>query len=90
MRTVTAVLTISNRKGIYLWDSKKETLFKLVCKNLPKRYLRKFNTFLKKYMKTYMISELDKMVRFSIYLEDKGQWDICQGMINVLKDIGID
>lgn len=81
---------ITNRNGIYLWDDRKKHLFELICKKLPKKYLRKFNAFLKKNIKTYMISELDEMVRFNIYLEDKKQWDICQGMMNVLKDLGIE
>lgn len=81
---------IINRTGIYYWDDIKETSFKKICNNFPRKYLRKMSSFLKNNMKKYMVSELDELVRFNIYLDDKKQWDICQGMINILKDVGIE
>ena len=80
---------IINRCGIYSWNSKMENSFEMICKKLPKKYLRKLNTFLKKIINSYMVSELDEMVRFSIFLEDKKQWDICQGMIKVIDTLDI-
>lgn len=75
---------ISEKKGVYLWDNSQEILFQDVCKILPRRYLKQLYVFLKKTSTNLMVSKLDEMVRFSIYLEEKKQWDICQGMMKVI------
>lgn len=75
---------ISTRNGIYSWDSKQEQIWKQICHCLPKRYLNSFGLFLAKTSSNLMVSPLDEMVRFQIYLEDKRLWDICQGMLGGL------
>lgn len=74
---------ITERTGIYSWDSKEERIWQEICNSLPKRYIQRFCTFLKKISSGLMVSKLDEMVRFRIYLEEKRQWDICQGMMKI-------
>lgn len=75
---------IEQRTGICVWNANTEYIFRNICQNLPVRKKRKLITYLKKQMNRYMVSELDQMTRFNIYLEDKRQWDICQGMLEIL------
>lgn len=51
---------------------------------MPQRYLKQLYKLLEKESKNLMVSKLDEMVRFSIYLKDKKHWDICQGMMGVI------
>jgi hypothetical protein len=69
------------KRGIYSWDRQQEILFCQICRVLPRKFLNQLYTFLNKYSDNLMVSPLDEMVRFSIYLKDKRQWDICQGMM---------
>ena len=80
---------IRERKGIYKWEVGEVTSFRQICCNLPKRYRYILKNLLERETKKYMISRLDEMVRFSFYLKDKQQWDICNGMINILSECGI-
>lgn len=80
---------VTDRCGIYMWDTQQEIVFRSICNSLPKKYRRKLNTFLGRNIKSYMVSELDEMVRFEIYLKDKRQWEICQGMMKVLNETGV-
>lgn len=75
---------IGQRTGIYVRDANTDNIFRNICRNLPLRNKRKLIKYLKKQMDRYMVSELDQMTRFKIYLEDKRQWDICQGMLEIL------
>lgn len=56
---------------------------------IPRRYLRQLYKLLEKESKNLMVSKLDEMVRFSIYLKDKRQWDIYQGMMDVIEALEI-
>lgn len=80
---------ILNRNNIGSWDNETENSFQMICKKLPKKQLRKLNTFLKKQMNSYMVSELDEMVRYSIFRKDEIQYNICQGIMNVIKTFKI-
>lgn len=75
---------IVEKKGIYSWDISQEMIFRNICKVIPQRYLKQLYKFLKKQSKKLMVSKLDEMVRFSIYLEDKRRCDIYQGMMDVI------
>lgn len=75
---------IQTKSGIYSWDNTQKALFQSMCKLMPRRYLKQFYKFLEKESKKLMVSKLDELVRFSIYLQDKRQWDICQGMMEVI------
>lgn len=75
---------ILEKKGIYSWNTSQETSFRNICKIMPKRHLKQLYKFLEKQSKVLMVSKLDEMVRFSIYLEDKRHWDIYQGMMDVI------
>ena len=78
---------VAERKGIYSWDASQEADFRELCQIVPKRYLKSFYSYLKRKSKELMVSKLDEMVRFSIYLKDKQCYDICQGMMAVM-DLG--
>lgn len=75
---------VAERKGIYSWDASQEADFRELCQIVPKRYLKPFNSYLRRKSKELMVSKLDEMVRFSIYLKDKQCYDICQGMMAVM------
>lgn len=75
---------ILEKKGIYSWDTSQETVFRNICKVMPQRYLKQLYKLLEKESKNLMVSKLDEMVRFSIYLKDKRHWNICQGMMGVI------
>ena len=75
---------VAERKGIYSWDASQESNFRELCQLVPKIYLKPFNSYLKRISKELMVSKLDEMVRFSIYLKDKQCYDICQGMMAVM------
>lgn len=75
---------ILEKKGIYSWDTSQENIFRNICKVMPQRYSKQLYNFLERKSKELMVSELDEMVRFSIYIEDKRRWDIYQGMMNVI------
>lgn len=77
---------IRERNGIYNWDAGKAALFKKICYNLPKHYRYILKNFLEQESKKYMVSKLDEMVRYKIYLADIQQWEICQGMLKQLRD----
>lgn len=76
---------VSEKNGVYTWDRNNEILFQDMCKKMPKRYLKQLFRFLEKESENLMVSQLDEMIRFSIYLEDKQRWDICEGMMNVIR-----
>lgn len=75
---------IVEKKGIYSWDISQEMIFRNICKVIPQRYLKQLYKFLRKQSKELMVSKLDEMVRFSIYLEDKRRCDIYRGMMDVV------
>ena len=79
---------ISERQGIYQWNEQKKALFHEICDVLPKRYRKMLYTYLEKAAADLMISKLDELARFSIYLNDKTQWDICRGMMEILNEAG--
>lgn len=85
---VAVVMVLKNfileKKGIYSWDTSQENIFRNICKVMPQRYLKQLYKFLEKESKELMVSKLDEMVRFSIYLEDKRRCDIYQGMMDVI------
>lgn len=77
---------VAERKGIYSWDASQEANFRDLCQLVPKRYWKSFNSYLRRKSKELMVSRLDEMVRFSIYLKDKQCYDICQGMMAVMDE----
>lgn len=77
---------VAERRGIYSWDASQEAKFRELCQIVPKRYWKPFNSYLRRRSKALMVSKLDEMVRFSIYLKDKQCYDICQGMMAVMDE----
>ena len=77
---------LREEKGFYQWDKEQEQKFREICMLLPQKYLRQYRNFAEKSMSGLMVSELDEMVRFSIYLKDRRQWDICRGMVGVIEE----
>lgn len=75
---------IVEKKGIYSWDTSQQNIFRNICNVVPHKYLKQLYKFLKTESKELMVSRLDEMVRFSIYIEDKRRCDIYQGMMEVI------
>lgn len=70
--------------GIYFWESRIEGKFKSISQMLPKRNQIKLQKFILKNRSQLMISELDRLVRYDIYLQDIKKAEIIDGMNKVL------
>ena len=78
---------INNRIGIYGWDTQQCNYTSLICQRLPASCIRKLRVFLIKRDANLISNELDELVRFNIYLEDKRQHDIISGILDVIDSI---
>lgn len=85
-RAVLCVLErfLTNREGIYQWNATQEAEFREICEALPKKYRKQLYHLIQKEEESLMVSKLDEMVRFQIYLKDKAQAEICRGMREVM------
>lgn len=64
-----------NRK-IYAWDDKEANFMENICECLPLRCISKFRKYLTQKKHTLFCEEIDRLVRYKIYLQDKKQYDI--------------
>jgi hypothetical protein len=75
---------VKDRTGVYLWENKEIEYFSNVCKCLPKKYRKRLKEELIKQRESLMLTSLDQMTRFSIYLKDERCREIIDGMIEIL------
>lgn len=71
---------VQERTGIYVGDSRWPEDAKAVLRLLTARQRRRFGRFLDSQDRTLMISPLDELVRFDIYLKDTWHHQIIQGL----------
>lgn len=75
---------VSGSTGIYDWTSREENEFRQICGNLPAHYKNMLSRELIRVRDNLMVSELDRLVRYSIYLHDDRQKRIIDGMLAVI------
>ncbi|MBK5502782.1 hypothetical protein [Peribacillus sp. TH14] len=75
---------INTGTGIYKWDYQKEKEFEIICSLLSKKNKLKLKKFILKTHAELMISDLDELVRYDIYLKDKNKAEILNGMGKVI------
>lgn len=75
---------IEKGTGIYTWNVQTEHQFKIICSILPKRNKVNIKRFIQKINQKLMISRLDELVRFEIYLKDIKKSEILSGMDKVI------
>jgi hypothetical protein len=75
---------VKNRTGVYLWKNEEIQYFLNICKCLPKKYRKRLKEELVKQRECLMLTSLDQMTRFSIYLKDESCRAIIDGMIEIL------
>ena len=71
-------LFIQGRNGIYILEMQQQNDIKTVIQSLTVKQKKHFGQFLEKQDKLLMVSALDKLVRYQIYLEDFRQHEIIQ------------
>ncbi len=69
---------IQGRNGIYILEMQQQNDIKTVIQSLTVKQKKHFGQFLEKQDKLLMVSALDKLVRYQIYLEDFRQHEIIQ------------
>ncbi|MCK9217576.1 MAG: hypothetical protein M0P77_06620 [Firmicutes bacterium] len=84
---VVIISFIDEEKGIHIWGGQESNYMKQICQQLPKRFIKKIISYLNKKDKTLMCSKLDELVRFDIYLKDKKQHEIIEGILEAAKMI---
>ena len=72
-----------NRK-IYAWDDKEANFMENICECLPVRCISKFRKYLTQKKHTLFCEEIDRLVRFKLYLQDKKQNDIISTTLSFL------
>ena len=72
-----------NRK-IYAWGEKEANFMEIICKCLPVRCLNKLRKYLTQKKPTLFCEEIDRLVRYKLYLQDKKQYDIIKTTLNFL------
>ncbi|MCB2343298.1 hypothetical protein [Clostridium estertheticum] len=73
---------ISEGKGVYVWDNKEHKIFSDICKILPSSQKNKLRKFLVNEEKGLMVSKLDQLIRFKIFLKDQDRKNIIDGMLS--------
>jgi len=75
---------IRDRSGIYKWEEQEEIEFSNICVMLPKQSKKRFSKFLLRELETLAISDIDKLLRHRIYLEDERKSQIINGMLSIV------
>ena len=71
---------IKARKGYGRWDRRTAESFRAVIGGLPQRYRSQLLRFLEKEKASLMVSQLDRLTRYRIYLKDISQWEVCTAL----------
>ena len=74
---------IRDRSGIYKWEEQEEIEFSNICVMLPKQSKKRFTKFLLRELETLAISDIDKLLRHRMYLEDERKSQIINGMLSI-------
>lgn len=77
---------ICRRTGIFGWDARQARNVEDVCRALSQSQRRKLRRLLEREAQGLMVNELDRYVRFSIYLKDSRQKEILEGIAQALAE----
>ncbi|KOO47742.1 hypothetical protein [Viridibacillus arvi] len=75
---------IKTDSGIYSWDELSEYQFGVICNLLPKKNKVSLKVFIQKISRNLMISKLDELVRYEMYLKDISKLLILSGMEKIV------
>lgn len=75
---------IKTDSGIYSWNELSESKFRIICKILPEKNKVSLKSFIQKKSRNLMISKLDELVRYDMYLKDIRKLEILSGMVKVI------
>ena len=75
---------IKSQNGIYEWGEQEQNEFSNICIMLPSQSKKKLSRFLQQELETLAICDIDRLLRYKIYLEDERKYQIINGMLNVL------
>ncbi|OCS88858.1 hypothetical protein [Caryophanon latum] len=76
---------IEDNEGIYTWDDYSKSLFREIYIILPNKYKNQLENSIMKIKGTLMVSKLDRLVRFELYISDQKRNEILDGMLDVIK-----
>lgn len=65
-----------------MWDNKEHKIFYDICKMLPSSQKNKLRKFLVNEKKGLMVSKLDQLISFNIFLKDQDRKNIIDGMLS--------
>ncbi len=77
-----------DRTAIYQWDEHQKAHFQIICEKLPKKYVQNIFRAVERVERGLMVSKLDEMVRFELYLKDQSWKTVCVGMRGVMERSG--
>jgi hypothetical protein len=81
------ILFIEENKGIYIWDKNTENLFAEIYKMFPKRFKNRLEKSIVKTSESLMISRLDELVRFNLFINDSNRAEVINGMANTIQSV---
>ena len=80
----TLMTFVKNRSGLYKWEEQEQNEFLDICVMLPKQSKKKLSRFLRQELEMLAVSDIDRLLRYKIYLEDERKLQIINGMLNIL------
>lgn len=78
------IVSFKNNNVIYQWSDSEKKIFEEICMLLPRISKNKIKKYLLKERTKLMSSEIDRLVRFDIYLKDSKKQEIADGMLGCL------
>ncbi|MED4531505.1 hypothetical protein [Metabacillus fastidiosus] len=78
---------IENNKGIYFGDENAEKLFGEIYRMFPKQYRNNLEKNILKTRENLMISKLDELVRFKLFLNDSSRASMINEMLKTIENI---
>ena len=75
-------------KRIYILGKQELIYMQYICGHLPKKCLHRLRSYLLRKRKTLMCEEIDRLVRFNLYLEDKKMADIVDNILSMIQSTG--
>lgn len=79
-----AFIQLVEDRKIYSLDKTNLFYTKNICNHLPTRCSKRLKTYLKKERKMLMCEEIDKLLRYKMFLKDAHQAEIINGILNIL------
>ncbi|MED0666651.1 hypothetical protein P4T04_10035 [Bacillus badius] len=75
---------LNNNIGVYSWGANEIQVFTDICNLFPKRHCLTLKNYINRQIPKLMTTELDELIRFKLFLEDKRKKEILSGMLDVI------